>query len=59
MQDFETKGNPPGWWKISVSLKNLKKLDEVKKKLEKELNERLSYNKVIQHLIENYRGVGN
>ncbi len=25
MRDFEAKGNPPGWWKISVSLKNLKK----------------------------------
>jgi len=40
MQDFEAKDNPPGWWKISVSLKNLKKLDEVKKKLKEELNER-------------------
>lgn len=47
-------GNPVGWWKISVSLKNLRKLDEIKQKLENEVGERLSYNKVIQHLIEHY-----
>ena len=52
--DTPKVGNPPGWWKISVSLKNLKKLDEIKQKLEAEKNERLSYNKVIQHLIEQY-----
>jgi len=59
MRGFEAKCNPPGWWKISVSLKNLKKLDEIKQKLEAEKNERLSYNKVIQHLIESYKGVAN
>lgn len=48
------EGNPPGWWKISVSLKNLKRLDEIRKKLESELDEKVSYNRAIQHLIENY-----
>ena len=47
-------GNPPGWWKISVSIKNLKKLDEIKAELEKQTDKKISYNRVIEHLIEHY-----
>ncbi|WP_456370503.1 hypothetical protein [Geoglobus sp.] len=28
MRDFDAKGNLSGWWKISASLKNLKKPEE-------------------------------
>ena len=43
---MNTAGNPPGWWKISVSIRNFKKLDEIKAELEKQSDKKISYNSV-------------
>lgn len=49
-----------GWWRIAVSNETLSKLDEIKKEIEDELrakgvDTKLSYDKVIRKLIENFR----
>lgn len=44
-----------GWWRVSVSCDNLKKMENIQKELEKEKGVKVSFNGVIGVLIHAYR----